>query len=134
MKSPAVMASLAGPAVRGLVLRRGRRARTEMPAKNRASFDWSYTHDRPDMAKLVSAARRGQWNPETDLDWTRAVDPFDPAVTLLRDSESPLAEFDAWRDSSVCWPQQRYWSFPRHHRLGCTGRKMPPIRRRLRPL
>ncbi|MFZ5480389.1 MAG: diiron oxygenase [Myxococcota bacterium] len=97
MRSPSVVAALAGPALRGLVLRRGRRDVTDLRAKNRAHFDWTYTHDRPDMAKLVAAARRGQWDPAVDLDWATPVDPLDPSAPILKESESPLSEHPGWR-------------------------------------
>jgi hypothetical protein len=94
-----VFLDLAGPAVRGLVLKKGKRSRTtEMPARHQAHFDWSYTRDHAEMSKLYEAAKRTQWNATTDLDWSIDVDPYDESRVLLPDEMLPLESLAAYRD------------------------------------
>lgn len=81
---PRVLVSLAPSALRGLVLRRGRRGvPTTTPAHHAAHFDFSYPADNAEMRALYKRAKLGQWNGETALDWSRSVDPLDPNVPLL---------------------------------------------------
>jgi hypothetical protein len=95
--NPRVLQALLGPALRGLLFHRGKAGdTTDLPARNHAHFTWTYTHDRPDMHKLLVAARRGQWDPDADLDWTQPVDPLDDAHPLVREAESPLREVPRW--------------------------------------
>src|SRR5688572_1382238 len=52
-----VFLDLAGPALRGLVLKAGRKkAWAEMPANHSAHFDWIYQRDQPEMKRLYEAA------------------------------------------------------------------------------
>ncbi len=88
-----VLQRLLGPALRGLLFQRGKSGdHTEMNASHDACFTWSYSHDLPDVRALVSSARRGQWNPDVDLDWARAIDPLDPEQPFLDEQASPLLE------------------------------------------
>src|SRR5205807_101932 len=51
-----VLASLLGPAYRGLVMQEARGAQsTSMQAEHRAIFDWSYLRERPQLARLYEA-------------------------------------------------------------------------------
>ncbi len=93
-----VFLDLAGPAVRGLVLKRGKQGRsTEMPARHHAHFDWSYERDQEEMSKLYEAAKRSQWNATTDIDWDVEVDPFDESRELMPDALLPLEALPAYR-------------------------------------
>jgi hypothetical protein len=88
-----VALSLLGPAVRGFVLQRGKTdGRSQMPAAHRAHFDWTYTRDRAELARLYAAAKRSQWDAATDLDWSIQVDPYDPSRQLFLDDALPLSE------------------------------------------
>ncbi len=101
-RNPRVTASLAGPVVRGLLLQEGKRdASTEMPAAGSVRFDWTYRAGQEqatrELARLTAAARKGQWDPDRDLDWSTDVDPFDPDVVLFDDRELALGELPAYR-------------------------------------
>lgn len=90
VKNPRVWKTLLGPAWRGLVERRGKKAsRVEMPTSYRATFDWHYERDQPELAKLYSAAKQSQWDAETGLDWSIDVDPQGP-VELIHEQMLPL--------------------------------------------
>jgi hypothetical protein len=93
-----VFLDLAGPAVRGLVLKKGKRGTTtDIPTRYDAHFDWTYPRDHAEMNKLYEAAKRSQWNATTDLDWSIDVDPHDESRELAPDSELPLREIPAYR-------------------------------------
>lgn len=97
-RNPRVAASLAGPVVRGLLLKRGKRGEASaMPAAGEVHFDWSYRHASPELARLTAAARKGQWDSNRDLDWSIEVDPFDPEVVLFDDRELALGELPIYR-------------------------------------
>lgn len=96
--NPRVLASLLGPAVRGLLLKEGKAGdHAAMPANNRAWFDWGYERDHPALDRLTRAARRDQWDHDTALDWTIEVDPHRPDRELFRDRDLPLRELPAYR-------------------------------------
>ena len=73
-KNPRVLASLLGPAYRGLLRRRG--DVTDLQPGGSVFFDWRYRREMPEMARLYEAAKSSQWNGAEDLDWSREVDPF----------------------------------------------------------
>jgi hypothetical protein len=96
-----VLASMLGPAWRGLVQRRGRgREATPMPVGGDATFDWRYRRDFPELSRLYEAAKDAQWNAATDLDWSRPVDPRHPARPLLPESFLPFAQLSAYQKAS----------------------------------
>lgn len=79
-----VLASLLGPAFRGLIMETARNGpSTRMPVGNTALFDWDYRQDKEQLQRLYEAAKRDQWNASTDIDWTPQIDRYDPAVQLL---------------------------------------------------
>ncbi len=87
-----VLASLLGPAYRGMVLQEARGARsTAMQVEHRAIFDWSYLRDRPQLSRLYEAAKSWQWNATTDLDWSTSVDPLDPEHPLIPEEFHPVS-------------------------------------------
>ena len=89
---------LAGPAVRGLLLKRGKRsAKSTIPANNRARFDWEYEREKPELSRLYEAAKRSQWA-SGDLDWSTEVDPHCEARLLLPDSLLPLESLRSYRN------------------------------------
>ena len=96
VKNLAVLRSLLGPAYRGFVRQaaRGREA-TELPVAHDVHFDWTYERDRPDLARLYTAAKRSQWDAETALDWATAVDPSDPSRDLMPVEHLPYADLPA---------------------------------------
>ena len=92
-----VIATLLGPAYRGLIRRRGKGvAATAMSVDHDAFFDWRYVREIPEITRLYEAAKAGQWNASTDVDWSRDCDPFDPAQTLLPDSFHPASTLPVW--------------------------------------
>ncbi|MBL4688504.1 MAG: ferritin-like domain-containing protein [Nannocystaceae bacterium] len=96
--NPRVLLNLAGPAVRGLLLKRGKQGGTStMATNNRAQFDWKYARDKAEMARLYEAAKRGQWNGSSDIDWSIQVDPGDESRLLIPDSLLPLESLPSYR-------------------------------------
>jgi hypothetical protein len=91
-----VLASLLGPAFRGFVGRRGRAEATRLRAGHQTAFDWRYLRDAPALARLYEAAKSAQWD-AASLDWSRPVDPRDPARPLLPEAFLPFAGLDAYR-------------------------------------
>ncbi len=66
-----VLASMLGPAFRGLVRHRGRHEdSTPVRLGYRAHFDWRYARTDPEMARLYEAAKKSQWNAADDLPWS----------------------------------------------------------------
>ncbi len=95
-----VLASMLGPAWRGFVRKRARsEERTPLPVGGDATFDWRYRRAFPALARLYEAAKSSQWN-ASDLDWTREVDPRDPARPLLPESILPFRELAAYRKAT----------------------------------
>jgi hypothetical protein len=93
-----VLASLLGPAYRGMVRQDARGARsTAMPAGHQAVFDWSYLRDRPQLTRLYEAAKSSQWNGATELDWSTPVDPLDPGRPLIPEDFHPVSTTEAWQ-------------------------------------
>jgi hypothetical protein len=92
----AVLRSLLGPAYRGF-LRQAAKGRegTDLPVAHDVHFDWTYERDRPDLARLYTAAKRSQWDPDTALDWSAGVDPADPARDLMPEAHLPYADLPA---------------------------------------
>ena len=89
-----VLASMLGPAFRGLVRHRGRNEdSTPIGLEYPAHFDWRYARSQPQMARLYEAAKSSQWNASTDLDWSIAVDPESAAVPVLPDQLLPMAGY-----------------------------------------
>ncbi|MBK7050324.1 MAG: ferritin-like domain-containing protein [Rhodoferax sp.] len=82
MKNPKVLRSMAPSAMRGLVLKSGKRNDvSEMQANHKAHFNWSYPHDHPEMHELYERAKLGQWN-GSSLPWHTSVDPLDKNVPI----------------------------------------------------
>lgn len=98
VRSWGALGTLAGPAVRGFLLERGKQGpRTEVAVDSTAVFNWEYGHDRKELEKLYRAGVEAQWDSRTALDWATTVDPHDPERELFLDSASPLAELPAYR-------------------------------------
>jgi hypothetical protein len=92
-----VLASMLGPAFRGLVRQRGRNEEsTPMRLDYRAHFDWRYARSEPDMARLYEAAKMSQWNGRTDLEWSIDVDPESVEKPIIPDEIMPLARHPAF--------------------------------------
>jgi hypothetical protein len=86
-----VLGSLVVPAVRGYVLKPGKReAVSHVPANFPTSFNWKYKHEHPDLARLYAAAKRDQWDAARDIDWSINVDPHDEEHSLILDTLFPL--------------------------------------------
>jgi len=95
-RNPEVFANLAGPALRGLVLGRGRKAEhTRSPARHDAVFDWQYHREDPRIERLTHRARARQWHPDLDLDWSIEIDPH--RTTVLPDEVLFLREIPSYR-------------------------------------
>jgi hypothetical protein len=99
--NPRVARSLAGPVVRGLFLKQGKQGReTHMKSGGHTTFTWDYLRDHPQLARLTAAARKGQWDPDRDLDWSTEVDPLDPSCEVFAEEELPLSEIPGYRSLS----------------------------------
>ena len=93
-----VLASMLGPAFRGLVQQRGRnQPATPMRLGYSAHFDWRYGRGDTEVARLYEAAKSSQWNATTDLDWSIEVDPESAERPLIPDALLPLADHPAFR-------------------------------------
>jgi hypothetical protein len=89
-----VLASMLGPAFRGLIQQRGRNEdSTPMGLAYRAHFDWRYSRSQPEMARLYEAAKSSQWNATADLDWSQSVDPQSAERPLIPDRLLPMAGY-----------------------------------------
>ena len=99
IRNPKVLLGMLGPAGRGLLLQKGKSGdSTDVTTGGYdAHFDWSYAHDQPQLAKLYTAAKAGQWDAATDLDWSRTVDPHDPSAELAPEDLFPLANIPAYQ-------------------------------------
>lgn len=97
-KNAKVFLDLVGPAVRGFLLHKGKQgSTTSVDTKNTALFDWTYTRDQSEMARLYELGKSSQWNASKDIDWSIDVDPFHPATVLLPDEILPLADVPEYR-------------------------------------
>lgn len=97
-KNLRVLATLLGPAYRGLIRKLAKGADgTAMPLDHSAFFDWRYTREFPEITRLYEAAKSSQWNATVDIDWSRPVDPYDPGQPLLPDSFHPASTLPLWR-------------------------------------
>ena len=106
-----VLASMLGPAFRGLVMKRGKdREQSSLPLDYRVQFDWTYQREFPEMQKLYEAAKTSQWNATTDLDWSPDVDPH--RLELLPDQFLPFADAPAFKKM-----EKREKSMQRHAAL-----------------
>jgi len=84
INNPKVIASLAPSAVRGLVLKQGKRKPVvNMASGHPVTFDLTYKMDFPEMRRLYQRAVELQWNADRDLDWSQPVDPLNPEVPII---------------------------------------------------
>ena len=92
-----VLASMLGPAFRGLVQQRGRNEEsTPLRLDYSARFDWRYRRGEPALARLYEAAKAAQWNATKDLDWSASVDPESAEHPLFPDAVIPLVNHPAF--------------------------------------
>jgi para-aminobenzoate N-oxygenase AurF len=102
VRNVGVLASLLGPAWRGFVRQQAKGvAGTEVDGANPVHFDWTYERDRPDLARLHTAAKRSQWDAEKALDWSRPVDAGDPATDLMPDEFLPFSDLPQFAAASA---------------------------------
>jgi hypothetical protein len=100
MKNPnlKVLTQMLGPAVRGLVMQKGKQGTTSrVPARYDAHFDWLYERNQPELARLYSVAKESQWNGEKDLDWSTSVDPYNESRILIKEAILPFRDLPAYR-------------------------------------
>jgi len=94
-----VISNFASSFNRGFIMRLGEYPTTKMISGHPAHFDWTYKSDFPEMRDLYSRAKLGQWNSDTDLDWSIDVDPMNPEVPIVPDhfiSLERAAEFNVY--------------------------------------
>jgi hypothetical protein len=82
LHNPRVMSRMAPAAIRGLLLRRGRRP-TSLRARHRTFLDFDFPDGLPGLKALYDKAKRLQWNGDTDLPWDISVDPMNPEVPII---------------------------------------------------
>jgi hypothetical protein len=86
-----VLWHLLGPAVRGLLLQRGKNGpSTFVAADYDARFNWEYRREDVALKRLYTAAKQSQWDAARDLDWTIDVDPEDPSRPIVNEQLNPL--------------------------------------------
>ncbi len=96
-RNPRVLMSLLGPATRGYLLQRGKQAQsTDVATGYNAHFVWDYDRDQPELAKLYAAAKAGQWDADTALDWSTAVDPLNHERELIPEELLPLPSLPSY--------------------------------------
>jgi len=92
VKNPRVLLGMMPSVVRGLLLKQGKQGTAVlMPASHRAHFDFQYQGDYPEMYDLYRRAVAGQWDADTQLDWSIDVDPHDPERFVLPLDFVPVA-------------------------------------------
>jgi len=93
-----VFSSFLGPALRGLVLQKGKNEMsTRMPSSYTSIFDWRYNRGEfPEMQTLYNRAKTSQWNAATDIDWSIDVDPFNPEREIVPDRLVPARQLASW--------------------------------------
>ncbi len=96
LSDPRVLVSLLPSGIRGIVLQQGREGQSEALVKHPSRFDWTYPADHPEMRALYTRAKKAQWNPDTELDWSTSVDPHNPERPLLPET---FLDFD---DLATC--------------------------------
>lgn len=97
-----VLASMLGPAYRGLVLQRAKGAsETRIEPGYQTHFDWQYRRDFPEVSRLYEAAKTSQWNATKDISWSTDVDPYDTEEILIPDHFHPASTLPVWRKLSV---------------------------------
>jgi hypothetical protein len=88
-----VLLSLLGPAVRGFLTQQAKgKTGSDVPISHPVHFDWTYERNRPDLARLHTAAKRSQWDAYRALDWTTSVDPADPERALIPADFLPFSD------------------------------------------
>ncbi len=93
-----VLATLLGPAYRGLIQQRGKiENATELQVAHAVHFDWKYRREFPEMQRIYTAAKRSQWDAGSDLDWSISVDPQSPQQLLIPDSYVPPSTLPIWQ-------------------------------------
>ncbi len=93
-----VLKNLLGPAWRGMVQKRGKvEPSTTLSVTHGARFDWQYLRDRPELARLYEAAKTGQWNATSDLDWKSDVDPLSDERALIPWDFMPIFDLPAFK-------------------------------------
>lgn len=95
--NPKVLQTLVGPALRGLILQKGKETgRSEIPLANTAFFDWQYDTVKEELDKLYDVAKRSQWNAATDVDWSVDVDPYNPERELIAERMLSLSAIPSY--------------------------------------
>ena len=98
-RNPRVLASLFGPAFRGLIQHRGHdEDTTGLQPGGLAFFDWKYRREHSEMSRLYEAAKESQWNAER-LPWATRVDPR--AKRIIPDEFVPTSKLPLWRKLSA---------------------------------
>lgn len=97
VKNPKVATSMAPSAMRGLVLRQGKRYDSvKMQANHQVHFDLTYGLDFPEMHALYRRAVANQWDGDRDLDWSTPVDPHNPEIPIITEDFLPMEGLKAY--------------------------------------
>jgi hypothetical protein len=98
VKNVKVLSSLLGPAYRGFVKQAGREGpETTLKAAGNVTFRWEYEHDQAEFQKLYTAAKRSQWDSDTQLDWSTNVDPHSDETPLIAEEWVPFRELPTYK-------------------------------------
>jgi hypothetical protein len=96
-----VLLSLLGPAVRGFLTQQAKgKTGSDVRISHDVHFDWTYERNRPDLARLHTAAKRSQWDAERALDWTVSVDPADPEHELIPADFLPFSDLPGFAQAT----------------------------------
>ena len=92
-----VLKNLAGPSYRGLIQQRGKHEpQTALDVGFDAVFNWTYSREHDELARLYELAKKNQWNGSELLDWSIDVDPHDNDRPLLPYSLMPTTALPEW--------------------------------------
>jgi hypothetical protein len=101
VRNVSVLASLLGPALRGFLKQVAKgKPGTDVRAAGNVRFDWTYERNRPELARLHTAAKRSQWDAETALDWSTTVDAGDLEHDLLPEHYLPFSDLPSFVKAS----------------------------------
>ena len=105
VKNLGVLRSLLGPAYRGFVKQAAKgTGSSKVTSRYPVHFDWTYERNKPELAKLYTQAKEGQWDSDKVLDWSADTSPREDPNWLLPDEFVGFKDLDPWKKAT---PKER---------------------------